>query len=85
MENTLWQFNIFKLYVRNQKEKNVTNLLKMALEVLRSQRMLKMKKTELKFLLKTLHSRNKKTQKSCEMLKYVLEVADVKSFFKCFQ
>lgn len=85
MQNTLWQFNIFKLYVRNQKEKNVTNLLKMALEVLRSQRMLKMKKTELKFLLKTLHSRNQKTQKSCEMLKYVLEVADVKSFFKCFQ
>lgn len=37
VQNTLWQFNIFKLYVWNQKEKNVTNLLKKALEVLRSQ------------------------------------------------
>ena len=53
----------------------------MVLEVLMLQQMLKMKKIEMKFLLKTLHTRNQRTRKTCEMLKHVLEITDMKSFF----
>lgn len=41
-------------------------------------------KIKMKFLFKILHSRNQRTQKTCKMLKYVLEVADVKSFSSVF-
>lgn len=60
----------------------MTNLLKMILEVLRLRQMLKMEKTEMKFLLKTRHTEKQRTQKTCEILKHVSGIADVKSFFR---